>query len=337
MGEKKGKNGFWRFLEKIHNPPNWVGVLIVATTVFVCPFVVFTVLFDFWSNMHALIACLLCALLVVYTAVVIVNAVLKVRKKVLHVADRYEFTRNLHENYEFRTLFFAVCSCLCNIAYTVFLIVMAFRYRSVWYGTIGIYYILLTFSRGGVLLQNSKDEKKYRYDFRKLQSAKVGTYRYCGIMMLVLALSLTFSVVELIIDSSGFRHAVWLIYVFAPVALYKTVVAIVHFVHATKRDDLVIRSVRYINLAVTLMSVLCLQTAILAASSLQSVAIAWLNGVTGGGVCLITFALGVYMVVFSVRAKREALAKEAEWAAQTEVLDPVGYNRSEYSEEYKGE
>ncbi len=333
MSDKRGRNGFWRFLEKLHNPPSWVAAIVIASTLFVCPFVVFTVSFGFWRPMHAAVACILCAILLVYTAVVVVNSILKVRRKVLVVADRYEFTRNLRENYEFRTLFFAVCSCLCNLAYTVFLIVMAFRYHSVWYGTVGVYYILLTFARGGVLLQNRKTEKKYRYDYYKLQTEKVGTYRYCGIMLLVLALSLTFSVVELMIDSSGFRHARWLIYVFAPVAAYKAVIAVVHFVHATKRDDLVVRSVRYINLAVTLMSALCLQTAILAASEWSAVTVTLLNGITGGGVCLLTLALGIYMVVFSVKVKGRVLARSAELAEETEE-NTVGYNRSDYFEEY---
>ncbi len=334
MGDKQGGSRFWRFLEKLHNPPNWIAAIVIASTLFVCPFVVFTVSFGFWNRMHAAIACIFCALLVVYTAVVIVNSILKVRRKVLNVAGRYEFTRNLRENYEFRTLFFAVCSCLCNVAYTVFLIVMAFRYHSVWYGTIGIYYILLICARAGMLLQNRKMEKRYRYNYYKLQTEKVGTYRYCGIMLLVLALSLVFSVTELIVDSSGFRHAVWLIYVFAPVAAYKAIIAVVHFFHATKYDDLVVRSVRYINLAVTLMSALCLQTAILAASRWSAFWITLLNGATGGAVCLITLALGVYMVVFSAKAKRQVLAHSVEIAEEAEE-NTVGYNRSDYFEEYK--
>ncbi len=333
--KKGGKNAFWRVLEKLHNPPNWIAVIVVAATVFVCPFVAFTVFFDYWTSSYAFIACFLCFFLFVYTVVVIVNSIIKVRRKVLNVADRYEFTRNLRENYEFRTLFFAVCSCLCNIGYTIFLVVTALKYRSIWYGMIGVYYILLIFSRGGLLLQNRRDEKKYQYDYYKLQTAKVGTYRYCGIMMLVLALSLSFSVVELIVDSSGFRHAVWLIYVFAPMAAYKVFSAIAHFVRASKRDDLVVRSVRYINVAVTLMSVLCLQTAILAVTPLKAWVVALFNGITGVGVCLITLGLGVYMVIFSVHAKKRMLAQEATYATQTEERDPVGYNRSEYLEEYK--
>ncbi len=333
MRGRRWKDAWARLWKQLHNPPNWVALLVVATALVVCPLIVLTVAFNELRTSYAVVACMLCALLVVYTAVVCVNGVRKFRRKMRKVADRYEFTRNLFTNYEFRTIFFGAFSFLCNVGYTVFLLTMAFYYRSVWYGTIGVYYILLCVTRGGVLLQNRKDEKNYRGDMHALQTAKVGTYRYCAVMMLVLGVSLLFSIVELVIHSSGFRHAVWLIYVFAAVAVYKVIMAIINFVHSTRRDDLVIRSVRYINLAVTLMSVLCLQTAIVAAYPLDGVRGAIINGVTGGLVCLLTLALGVYMLIFSFAAKKRALAQEIQLASAKEELESVGYHRADYEKE----
>ncbi len=322
MGKKSRREAWLRVLKQLHNPPNWVAVLVVATALTVCPLIILTIALDYGHTMYAVVACTLCALLLAYTVAVIVNAIIKMRRKVRKVAGRYEFTRNLFENYEFRTFAFATYSFLCNVGYTVFLVVMALLYHSVWYGTIGIYYLLLCVVRGGVLLQNRKDERRYKEDFHRLQTAKVGTYRYCGVMMLVLAFSLALSVVELVVDSSGFRHPVWLIFVFGGVAVYKVVLAVVHLVHATKRDDLVVRSVRYINMAVTLMSLLCLQTSIVAAFPIEGAAVAWLNGVTGALVCAATLALGLYMVLFSAKAKKRLLAQEL---ALAEVKDPFGY------------
>ncbi len=322
MGKKSGRERWLRILKQLHNPPNWVAVLVVATALVVCPLIILSLTLDYGDTMYAVVACTLCALLLIYTVAVVVNGIVKFRRKVRKVAGRYEFTRNLFESYEFRTVAFATYTFLCNVGYTVFLILMALLYHSVWYGTIGIYYLLLCVVRGGVLLQNRKDEKRYKEDFHKLQTAKVGTYRYCGVMMLVLALSLALSVVELVVDSSGFRHPVWLIYVFGGVAVYKVILAVVHLVHSTKRDDLVIRSVRYINMAVTLMSVLCLQTSIVAAFPIEGNTVAWLNGSTGALVCLVTLGLGLYMLLFSVRAKKRLLAQEV---ALAEMNDPFGY------------
>ncbi len=329
---RERKKAFWRVLKKLHSPPNWVAWITIATTLVVCPLLVATIVLDFFQNMYAVVAGLLCAVLVVYTVGVCIVAFLNFRKKVLKAADRYEFTRHLRENYEFRTMFFGACAFLCNVGYTLFLLFTAFRYRSVWYGMIGIYYILLSVARGGVIIQSRKDERKYKYDFHRLQSAKVGTYRYCAIMMLALSFSLGLSVAELVVDSSGFRHAKWLIFVFSGMAAYKVIMGIVHFVRSTKRDDLVIRALRYINFAVTLMSVLCVQTSVLWASPLTET-VDVLNGITGALVCLITLGIGVYMMFFASRAKKKLLGLEVTMAENVEQTS--GYNRADYGEEYK--
>ncbi len=336
MGRRKDKTPR-RVLGKLYNPPNWVAWLAIATTIIVCPLIGVAIVVGEGegSVLFALFGCLICVILLVYSTVVTVNSVIKIRKKVLIVADRYEFTRQLSKSYEYRTAIFGLCALLCNVGYTVFLIVMAFLYDSIWYGAVGVYYILLSITRGGILVQTKKDEKKYRYDYQGLQLAKAGTYRYCGIMVLTLAVSLIVSVIELVVGGSGFKMNAWLLYVFAAVAAYKTVSSVVHFIRATKRDDLAARAVRYVNLAVAVTSILCLQTAIVDAYLLKTTTAILLNGITGTVVCAITLALGVYMVVASVKEKRRLLAQEAVLAEAVELVDGVGYNRDGYGDEYE--
>ncbi len=293
------------FFQKLHNPPNWVAVIAVAGALVVCPLLLAAIVVNRWRNTSLVIGILLCVILIAYTVVVLVNWIRKARAKMLNVADRYAFTRSLRNNYQFRTLIFGAFSFVCNVGYTAFLMITAFEYRSIWYGAIGVYYVLLSVSRGGTLLQSAKDEKKYHYDSYKLQNAKLGTYRYCGAMMLTLAFSLTVSVVELTLGGSGFRLDLWLTFVFGGVALYKTIMAVRHFFHATKMDDLAVRAARYINLAVTLMSLLCVQTSLLAALPMQTLTRAILNGITGAIVCAATWALGGYMLVFASRERKK--------------------------------
>ncbi len=331
-GQKK-KNAVMRFLEKLHNPPNWVALIVVGTIFLVCPLIVLTVIFDYGHTVYAVTACVICGILMTYAIVVAIFSVVRVRKKVLKVADKYAFTRNLHKNYEFRTLVFGAYTFICNIGYTAFLIVMAFTYNSRWYGVMGIYYILLSISRGSILLQARKDDKKYKNNFHRRQEAKVRTYRYSAGMMVVLSLSLAFSVIELVVGGSGFRLSGWLIYIFAAVAAYKVIYGIIHFVRSSKRDDLVVRAVRYINLTTALVSVLCLQTSIVAAYPPKGMTVALLNSITGFIVCLIPLALGLYMLSFARAAKKKLLSREAALAEAVEDIDSVGYNRDGYDQE----
>lgn len=331
MSERKGRNTFRRFLQKLNNPPKWIGLIIGATALIALPLSILILTISHAHKVQAIIACAISGIIFLYAAIVTVNYLINLRRKVLNVADRYEFTRNLHKDYVFRSIFLSACAFLCNLGYTVFLASLAFLYDSVWYGALAVYYIMLAAARGGVLVQNNKYERKYKYDYHSLQKAKVGTYRYCGIMMLALTAALGVSVAELLLGGEP-RTASGFIYVFAAVAVYKVVNAIIQFVRSSKRDDLAVRSVWYINLAVTLVSVLTLQTVILSAYP-TSVDSAIFNGITGFLVCLITLILGAFMIVHSVRIKKRLLAREIYVAEAVAVEENDGYNRDGYREE----
>lgn len=333
MSGNSGKGAFLRFWKKMNNPPNWVGLIAAATALIALPLSILALVIDQTHKAQAIIACVVSGLIFLYAVLVTVNSIIRLRRKVLKVADRYEFTRNLHTSYEFRTIFFGACAFLCNLGYTVFLAWMALLYDSVWYGALAVYYIVLATSRGGVLLQNNKDEKRYSEDYLRLQKAKAGTYRYCGIMMLALTAALSVSVVELVIGGAGPKMAVGYIMLFAAVAVYKVVNAIIHFVRSSKRVDLVVRAVQYINLAVTLVSVLTLQTVVLSIYPTEILP-AVLNGITGASVCVITFALGLYMILYSFRAKRRVFVPTTD-IEDAVLLEEDGYNRDGYKEEYK--
>lgn len=328
---RNGKGLRRRFWEKFNNPPNWVALLMYATTLIVCPLALAAFIMDYGHSVFAIVAYCICALIFLYTMIVAVNAVIRLRRKLLTVADKYEFTRRLHKSYAFRTIVLGACALLFNVGFTVFLCVMAVRTRSAWYGALALYNVLLVATWGGLLLQNRKDEKRYKYDPTKLQREKVGTYRYCGIMIIALTVALTASVVQMVVDGAGFRLPHWAIYPFAAFALYRVAKAAYNVVKSTKYDDLVVRAARNIGLATALVSVLTLQTAIFAAFP-PSFDPSWLNAVAGIVVCCALIALGTFMIVFSGKVKKRLTVWETEKMQADEAAK--GYNRDGYGEEY---
>lgn len=322
----------WKaFLKKLNNPPNWVAILAYATTLIACPLAVATIAMDYGHNVYAIIAYVICALIFVYTVYVTVISVRKLYLKLMSVADKFTFTRNLYKNYEFRSIFFGTWSFLFNVGYTVFLGIMGIRTDSTWYGALAVYHILLALARGGMLIQNSKDERRFKSDQHALQKAKVGTYRYCGIMMLALTVALVFSVMQMAVAGEGFHVPTWAVYLFAGVALWRVVMSIINAIRSGKYDDLVARAVRYVNMVTALFSVLSLQTALFAKLPFEINLAMW-NSIMGGLVCIITAVFGVYMLIFSAHAQKRLMAEEvqaSQWARQEE-----GYNRDGYFEEY---
>lgn len=327
-----GKDKWKAFLRKLNNPPNWVAILAYATTLIACPLAVATIMMDYGHNVYAIIAYVLCGLIFIYTAYVTVLSLWRLYRKLMSVADKFTFTRNLYKNYEFRSIFFGTWSFLFNVGYTVFLGIMAIRMDSTWYGALAVYHVLLALARGGMLIQNSNDERRFKQDQHTLNKAKVGTYRYCGIMMLALTVALVFSVMQMAVQPDGLHVETWAIYFLAGVALWRVFLSIVNAIRSGKCEDLVARAVRYINMITALFSVLCLQTAVFAKLPIKITNVALINSITGGLVCVVTACFGIYMLIFSAHAQKRLLAEEVKEAQR--VQSEEGYNRDGYAEEY---
>ncbi len=330
MKDGRRTNKLRRFFRRLENPPNWIAVIAIGSAVVVCPLALLSAVLGYGRGLLAFVAYAICVLVFLYSVIVAIGSVRKARRKVLNVADRYEFTRNLRRDYKFRLAVFAVFAFALNIGYTVLLGVMAIATRSSWYGAMAVYYILLSTARGGVLIQDKRDERRYKYDGVALKKEKIGTYKYCGIMILALSVALAVSVVEAVANGEGFRVPSWAVYPFIGVAVYRIISAVLGFVRSMRYPDLVVRAVEHLNLSATLVAVLSLQTAMLSRFAPNYEARV-LNAVTGGLVCLITLAIGIFMVLHARKEKARYdganfVGKDNEYV--------VGYNRDGYFEEY---
>ena len=322
--EKKGRS-FWK---KLNHPAKWIALAIYLLTITLCPLAILSIIYDHGDSIYATIGYVLCGILLLYY---VTSVGIAIYKKITKVADKYEFTRHLHKNYAFRSLFFTACNFVFNIGFTLFLCVMALRLDSAWYGALAVYYILLTLTRGGMLIQTNIDEHKFKDNPLALHKAKVGTYLYTGIMILFLTAAFAVSVVQVVMEGAGVRVPAQAIYAFAAFTGVRLFMAIWNFVKSSKYKDLTTRSAQYINTTTALVSLLSLQTALLSLIRTDLVP-AVINAITGGLVCLVELAIGVYMIVHSgVKYKK---IKRKEKLLRMQAQGDNGYNRDGYVDEY---
>ena len=78
---------------------------------------------------------------------------------------------------------------------------------------------------------------------------------------------------------------------------------------ARKTDDFGVRAIRSLNLADAMVSILALQTAMFAEFS-PGGDNALFNAATGFGVCVLTAALGVFMIIVARKEKRKLTEEE---------------------------
>lgn len=181
-------------------------------------------------------------------------------------------------------------------AYSVLKLVTGILYSSLWLGAVAVYYILLSILRF-VLLRYLKTAKQdLLEEYRR--------YRWCGGMLLVLNLSLTGIVFQMVWKNQGYQYPGTLIFAAAAYTFYTVTVSIVDLIKYRRYKSPVLSASKAIRFAAALVSLLSLETAMLAQFG-DDESFRWMmTALTGAGVCVIVLGMSVYMLVRSGRAIR---------------------------------
>lgn len=184
-----------------------------------------------------------------------------------------------------------------NLLFAAMKLFFGAYYRSVWYGTLAVYYIMLAIMRFLLLRHVNKNA------IGKELVSELRHYRLCGVILMLMNIALLGVVVLVVLDNEGFHYAGYLIYVVAMYAFYNIISAVRDVVKYREYKSPVMSAAKAIKLAAALVSMLSLETAMLAQfgeeTNLQFRQL--MTGLTGCGVCLIVLAIAIYMIIKATR------------------------------------
>lgn len=224
--------------------------------------------------------------------------------KLRNVLQKNQFTNKLMTNYDFRTIIFSLCSLAIGVAFAAYNLFVAFVSRSIWYGTLGFYYLFLDGIRAAVLYN------EYRKGKKEDSNHGLKLYGICGIMLVIITVFLNAIVVHLVSSNKVYEYSDTVIYMVAGYTFYRIAGAIYNVAKARKNDNYSVRSLRCINLVTALVSFLSLQSAALYAYS-KATNHAVVNAITGCIVCITVAAIGIFMFLGAiVKFKKKAKGNE---------------------------
>lgn len=183
-----------------------------------------------------------------------------------------------------------------NLLYAALNLFSGIRYQSAWFVTLAFYYILLSVMRGLLVGQ------VHRTPVGENIPAELRSYRTCGIVLLFMNQALAGIMVYIVNRNRGFTYPGLLIYAMAVYTFYITVASVINVVRFRKRGSPVLSAAKAISLTAALVSMLSLETAMLAqfgADQPQFRRI--MTGASGGTVCVFVLGMAVYMIVRSSR------------------------------------
>ena len=182
-----------------------------------------------------------------------------------------------------------------NFAYGIFKIISGVIVGSAWIGADGIYNFVQALIQLFQILRRKKPgtlEKQWR------------SYRFCGVLILLMHLTLIGIVFQIVNWNRVEESGEIMIIATAAFAFYKFISAFIDLAKDRKHTHPVDSSVRMLELSQSFFAIFSLQAGLLHTFGTGESWEHWLNLAVGCTVCLLTVAMGIYMIR---RANREIL------------------------------
>lgn len=199
----------------------------------------------------------------------------------------------------FRTEISLYQGLFINILYIAMKMFSGIYYRSVWFISLAVYYILLAAMRILLLRRGKRKTGKTPMEI------EIHRYRLCGIMLLLMNQALAGIVIFMVHQNRGFDYPGLLIYAMALYSFYSVITAVVNLVKFRKHGSPVLSAAKAINLVAAMVSILSLETAMMSRFGGDDEAFRVMTGATGGGVCIIVIGMAVFMIWKSARQMKK--------------------------------
>lgn len=226
-----------------------------------------------------------------------------IREVVRTVIEGNALANRVYSDYRYRTVLFTLFSFLLNLFYAASNGIYGIVSRSPWLGTLSAYYIFLSIMRYGIIRYDRKLAKTGHGRELRLQELQV--YRNTGILLSFITIALAGAVILLVNQEGGKSYQGYMIFVVAMYTFYKAIISIINIVRARKMQSPLLVAIRDIGYADALVSVLSLQTAMFSSFGEESdIDPTLMNGITGACVCIMTLAIGIYMICSAGRQRK---------------------------------
>lgn len=228
-----------------------------------------------------------------YTLVILCARAPRLAKGISALLRQNPYIHRYLTDFPFRTHVSLYLSLGVNLLYAVLKLFLGVHYRSVWFGTLGVYYTLLTTMRFLLLrhLSRSAPGREPVSEWKR--------YRLCGAILIPTTFALAGVVVLVLKKHEGFAYPGHLIYLAALYAFYAVIAAAIPLIRYRKYPSPIMTAAKVIRLAAALVSMFSLEIAMLSQFGGSEEAAFRLVMIisTGAGVCVIISGTAIWMIV----------------------------------------
>lgn len=198
---------------------------------------------------------------------------------------------------KFRTEISLYQGFVINLLYIVIKMVYGVYYKSLWFVSLAVYYALLAVMRLLLVYPIKAADSGTR------RNREWCRYRLCGIVLLLMNQALAGIVIFIVHENRGYEYPGILIYAMAAYSFYAIMAAVVNVIKFRKRGSPVLSAAKAINLVAAMVSILSLETAMLAQFGRENSPDfrKFITGITGGCVCSFVLGMAIFMIAKSTK------------------------------------
>ena len=160
--------------------------------------------------------------------------------------------------------------------------------KSVWFISLSVYYFILTLIK--LFLLNNLRKYNEKREFI--------VYRNVGYFIMILNIALGTMIIQMISSNVAVIPSGYIIYLTALYSFYLIISAIIDVIKYRKYKSPILSSIKVINLLTASVSILMLQTTLIATFGNNDFEyMKLMNSLTGGFIAIITLAMSAYMII----------------------------------------
>ena len=206
--------------------------------------------------------------------------------------NKNRLIKRYFDDIRFKNVINLSISAIINFGFIFINFINGILNKSIWFISVALYYFLLTIIRI-ILLNNLR-----KYNIKK----EYKIYRNVGYFILVLNVALVIMIIQMVHSNVAIVYDRYVIYLTATYTFYLIISAIINVFVYKKYNSPILSSVKVINLLTSSVSILILQTTMIATFGENDLKYMQLmNGITGSAISFLTIAVSIYMIKKSYR------------------------------------
>lgn len=239
-------------------------------------------------------------LLMTYSLIIICIKIYNIlNKKINLLIDNNKYLRKYKNDYKLRYKISLTCSLLFNIIYVIFKFISGIYFKSIWFISFALYYLLLVIMKANIMKEELNENKNLKLEYIK--------YRNTAIIILFINMILTMIILVIVNQKIINIYPVWLAISSALYTFYLNFISIYNLIKYRKFKSPLMSSAKVINVITSLVSLISLEVILIPTFGVNNMHFfEVMITLTGLGISIIIVIISLYMIINSTEWLKES-------------------------------